>query len=124
MGHFVRRSIAEQGVHGTALRVAADDDVADAQHFDGKFNCGRGGIRATGHGGGRDNVSNIFYHEQITGFALRNEFGQDAGVRARNEQRVRILSFARKPLEQRPVITKLVVPKPMNTFNQGVHNST
>jgi hypothetical protein len=101
--------------------VAANDDVAHAEGFDGKFNCRGGGIGAAGDGGRWNNIADIFYHEQIARFALGNQFGQHAGIRARNEQRVRILTFAREPLKQRAIISELVIAKPMNTFNQGMH---
>ena len=89
--------------------MAADDDVADAQGFDGKFDGGGGGIGVAARAGGRDDVADVFDDEQIARLALRDEFRQHARIRAGDEQRVRILPLLRQLAEQLPVIAELVV---------------
>ena len=102
------RRFAEQRRHRAALRMAADDDVADAQIFDGEFNRGGGGIGVARRAGGRNDVADIFDDEQIARLALRDEFRQHARIRAGDEQRVRVLALLRQFAEKLAVIAELV----------------
>lgn len=115
------KRLSEQGGHRAALGVATNNDVAHPQGLDGELDRGRGGISGAGDGRGRDDVPDVFDYEQIAGFALRDEFGEDAGIRAGDEESMWILSFARETLKERAVIAEFVIAKPMNAFNQWVH---
>ncbi len=78
--------MAEKGVNGAALGVAADDDVVHAQiHLYGKSDGGGGGVGiAPGRWRGND-VADVFNDEQITGFAVSDKLSSasDAGIRSR-----------------------------------------
>src|SRR5260221_2229927 len=102
--------------------MAAHDDVGDAQGLHGEFNRGGGGIGAAGHAGGRDDVADVFDHEQVARLALRDEFRQHARIRAGDEQRVRVLPFLRQLAEKLPVIAELVVLETMNAFDEPFHD--
>ena len=113
--------VVEQRVHGAALRMTAYNNVADFERFDGEFNGGGGGIGGARCGRRRDDVADVFDDEQIAGFALRDQFGEHARIRTGNEQRVRILAFARKPLKERAIIAELFMSEPMNAFDELLH---
>ena len=56
--------------------------------------------------------------EEIARFALRDEFRQDAGIRTRDEQRVRILALLRQLTKQLPVIAELFVAEFVDAFDE------
>src|SRR6185369_8742250 len=108
------RRIAEEGGDGAALRMAADDDVADLQEIHGELDGGGGGVGIALRAGGRDDVADVFDDEQVAWLALGDELSEDAGIATGDEQRVRVLSFLRQFAEQLAVIAELFGAKLMN----------
>ena len=79
----------QNGFDGSAVGVAADDDVADAENFDCVFD-GRG--NAASHGALRRNdVAGGAAEEHVAGLGLEDEVGDDARVGAGNEEDVGLL---------------------------------
>lgn len=75
--------VVRDGSHRSAVRMATDDDVRDAQNGDRVFDC-RGdaaGSRAVG----RHDIAGVADHEQVAGFPLGQQFRDDPAVRAGNE---------------------------------------
>lgn len=113
--------VAEEGVYGAALGVAADDDVVHAEVDDGKFDGGGSGIGVAGGAGGGNDVADVFDDEQIAGFAVGDEFGEDARIRTGDEQGVRILADLRELAKELPIISELVVAEFMDAFDELLH---
>jgi hypothetical protein len=103
--------------------VAADDDIVHAQVFDGKFNRGRGGIGIAGGRSRWDDVADVFDDEQIAGLAMGDEFGQHAGIRARDEKGVGVLAALREPAKKPLIISELIVSEFMDAFDKLLHKS-
>ena len=112
----------EQRGDRAALGMAADDDIVDPQGFHGEFNRGGGGIRIALRAGGRDDVADVFDHEQIARFALGDEFREHARIGAGDEQGVRILSFLRQLAEELAIIAKLVLAESVDAFDERFHD--
>ncbi len=113
--------MAEKGVNGAALGVAADDDVVHAQIIHGKFDGGGGGVGIAGGAGGRNDVADVFDDKQIAGFAVGDELGEDAGIRAGDEKGVGVLPGLRELAKKFPVISELFVPEFMDAFDELLH---
>ena len=110
MGHgFGFRRAVDEGGHGAALRVAADDDVAHAELVDGELDGGGGGIGVARDVGGWDDVADVFHDEEVARLALGDQFREDAGIGAGDEERVWVLFLARKSMEERAVTPELVL---------------
>jgi len=99
------------------LRMAADDNVIDAQILHGKFDGRGGGIRVADGRGRRNNIADVLHHEQVAGLALRNEFGQNPGIRAGDEKSMRILAILRKAAKKFAIIAKFVSAEFVDSFN-------
>ena len=65
-----------EGSYRTTLRVSAHHDVADSEGLDCELYRRRGGIGAPGGIGRGNDVSDILYHKEVPGLALRNELGK------------------------------------------------
>jgi len=86
--------LVEHGFEGAAVGVAADDDMADVEDFDGVFD---GGGDAAGHGAvGRANVARGAAEEHVARLGLEDEVGDDAGVSTGDEEDVGLLQFGEK----------------------------
>jgi hypothetical protein len=101
--------------------MAADHDVGDTQNVDGKFNPRASRVVTGIHIGRRNEVADVLDDEKIAGFALRNQFGDHAGIRARDEKRVRLLAFAREAAKDLFIAAEFALLKPMNSFEQFLH---
>src|SRR5690349_14796527 len=111
-----------QGHDGAALGMAANNDVVYLEHLDGELDGGGCGIGAAGHISGRHDVANVLEHEEVARLALGNQFGEDTGVAASDEERVRVLAFLGKPAEQAAVTAKLLGLEAMYSVNELLHN--
>ena len=114
--------IHERG-DGAALGMAADNDVRNAEGFDGELDSGAGGVEAGVDVGGRDDVTDVFDDEKVAGFALGDEFSNDAGIGASDEQRVRLLAVAREAAKDFAIAAEFALLKPMNSFEQFLHEA-
>src|SRR5581483_11716368 len=107
---------------GTALRVTANNDVADRQVRQAEFDGSR--LRAMGGmilGIRRNEVPHISDHEQIPGLGGGEQVRYDAAVRAGDEQRVRPLTQC----QVRKGVLDLgpdVLAKVDNAFEQLLHS--
>jgi len=88
--HFGDGGRVEHPFHGPAVRMAANDDVANLQGHDGEFD--RGNLAAAGGAVSRDQVAGVAEDEEIAGAGVGNEVGIDAGVGAGDEERLRLLA--------------------------------
>ena len=76
--------LVEGGFEGAAVGVAAEDDVADVEHFDGVLD--GGGDAVVAFAGGGDNVAGVAGDEEVAGIGTEDEVGDDAGVGAGDEE--------------------------------------
>jgi hypothetical protein len=82
-------SRVKQPPDGTAMRVATDDDVADAKAVHGILDRR---FFPRGDAAGRDDVAGVAEHEQVARFGLGQEARIDARIGAGDEERVRVLA--------------------------------
>ncbi len=116
------RQAAEQGSHRAALRMAAHDNVADAQGLHANSIAAAVELVLPVEVDGGMMLPTFFTTNKSPGLLLRDEFRQHARIRAGDEQRVRILPFLREFAEERTVIAELVVVKTMNAFDEPFHD--
>ena len=86
----------EQGLHGAAVGVAADNDVLDLERGDGVLD--DGGDAAEHFAVGGNHVADVARDEDFAGAGLGEGLGIDAGVGAGDDQGVRLLRGAACPL--------------------------
>jgi len=119
-----RREMAEIMVmrdrrHGAAVRMSADHHVANAQHGDRILH--RRGNPARLRPERRHDVAGVANHEHLARFALCEQLGHDAAVRAGDEQRARRL-LVRQRLKQAFAFGKRLCPELPDTFDQLFHD--
>ncbi len=79
-GHVVQAFAGGDGRHGTAIGMAADDDVGNLQGRHGVFHRGRYASRLGAVG--RHDVACIADDEQVSGFTLGDQLRHQAAVGA------------------------------------------
>jgi hypothetical protein len=87
--HRLVTMAAEDGLHGPAVGVAADDNVLDVKGEDGVFDRSRNPSVNLTVGG--DNVAGVPADKEIARIALEDHVRNDAGVGAGNEEGGRVL---------------------------------
>src|SRR6185436_5794987 len=107
--------------NGAALRMTAHDNVAHAERFDRELYSSAGRIVADIAVCRGNDVADVFDDEKVARLALRDEFGDDAGISACYKKRVRLLAVARKPAEHFLVTSEFALLKSMNSFEQFLH---
>jgi hypothetical protein len=77
---------------------------------------------STANGGcGRNNVADVLHNEQVAGLAVGDELGQDAGIGARNEKRMRILAVLREAAKKFAIISEFVSTEFVDSFDEALH---
>jgi hypothetical protein len=88
------RGIGQDGLDGSAIGVAADDDVLDVEDFDRILD---GGGDSARHGAvRRDDVARGAAQEHVSGLSLKDESGYDAGIGAGDEEDIGLLHVGKK----------------------------
>jgi hypothetical protein len=88
----------EQGSDRAAVAVAADDDVLHREHECRELDSGRRAVEAGIGSERRDEVADVADDEEVSRKGARQEVGDDAGVRAADEQGAWALSFSDEAL--------------------------
>ena len=101
--HVLQAGAGGDRLHGAAVGVAANDDVAHVQGRHGKFH--RGADAARLRPVRRHDVARVADDEELARLALRHQFRHHAAVRAGNEQGLGRLS-RRQGLEQLAALRK------------------
>ena len=79
LGEGFEGYVVNGGFKRAAIGVAAEDDVADFENFNGVLDgCGDAVVGVVGFGG--DDVTGVAGDEEIAGFGLQDEIGDDAGI--------------------------------------------
>jgi hypothetical protein len=86
LGSFRGPLAVEGGFEGAAVGVAADDGVFYVQDFDGVLDGGGARRRRRLPAGDGDDVAGVAGDEEVAGAGLEDEVGDDAGVRAGDEE--------------------------------------
>ena len=100
-----------------AVGVAADDGVLYVQDLDGVLDGGGGPIDVVA-GDGYD-VAGVAADEEVAGAGLEDEVGDDAGVRAGDEEPLGSLNFGEQ-VELGLFLRKDVAVKALVAFNEGL----
>ena len=104
---------------GPAVGVAAHDDVRHAEDLDRVLDRGRG---PAGHRHVRNDVAHVANDEEIAGLGARDEIGDDARVRAGDEERLRVLAALGEAAKERAVGRKVLRVKRVDPIDQLVHH--
>jgi hypothetical protein len=99
-----------------ALRVPADNNVGDAENFDGKFNARGSRVELSPAISRGDDVADVFDDEEVARVALSDQFRKNAGIGASDKKRVGLLSLAGQAAEHGAVLSKFFFTETMHSF--------
>ena len=122
VGHRLQARGISQRLHRAAVRVAAHDDVADAERHHGVLD--RRGDTAVVGGIGRHDVARVAADKQVAGLGLHDLLGDDARIRAGNHQRLGRLTMGGKFPEQLTAGRKDGLLEMEDATNEFVHVSS
>jgi hypothetical protein len=83
-GQILEALAVEGGFEGSAVGVAAEDDVLDLEDVYGVLDGGRDAVDVAGRDG--NDVADAAADEEVAGFGLEDQVGENAGVRAGDEE--------------------------------------
>jgi len=111
LGQIHQAGVVDGGLQRATVGVAAEDGVLHLQDFDGVFDGRRAAVHIIG-GGGHD-VAGVAGDEQIAGPGAEKEIGDDARVRAGDEEKLRRLRLGQKmkliAAEREDLLVKMLV---------------
>ena len=108
----------EQGADGAAVAVAADDDVLHLEDHRGELDAGRDAVEAAADLERRHQVADVADDEQVAGQRAGQQVGDDAGVGAADEQRVRALAFVDQALVVLTELREGFPPETLKTLDE------
>ena len=108
----------ERGFEGATVGVAAEDGVLHFEDVDGVFDGGGAAVYVSACDG--NNVAGIAGDEEVAGPGLEDQVGDDAGVRAGDEEVLRGLALGEE-MELVAFAGEYLVVKAFVSFEQPVH---
>ena len=118
LGEVFEAFAVESGLEGSAVGVTAEDGVLYFEDFDGVLD-GGGDAIDFGAGDG-DDVAGVAGDEEVAGLGLEDEVGNDAGVRAGDEQPLGVLDFSEE-VEMALLAGEDFVVEALMSFDETVH---
>ena len=119
-GEFFEALAVQGSFEGATIGVAAKNGVLHVEDFDGVFDGGCAAIHVRSSNG--DDIAGVASDEEVTGAGLQDEVGDDAGVRAGDEEVFRGLHLGQQ-MKIGAFGGKDVLMKPLVAFNQLIHKS-
>jgi hypothetical protein len=121
-GQFSEALAVEGGFEGSAIGVAAEDDVLYLEDFDGVFDGGGDAVDVVAADG--NYVADAAGEEEISGAGLEDEVGDDAGIRTGDKEVFRSLHLGQEmkllPLGWKNFTVKALVA--LDQFIEIVHH--
>jgi len=106
-----------EALHGSAIGVTADHEVPNRQLGQAILDTRGNGIAFAV---GWYDIAGVTAYEEITGLSLRDQVNTNAGIRARDNERLRILPRS-EALKQRSSFWKYFILEMLNALNDSIH---